>query len=267
MKKPIRHYAKYAVIGVLILTALMLKPELIKRQKSSTRDYDDISAEGILRVAMEYGNNTYHFDAEGNPTGFHYDLVKRFANERGLQIEIIPESGIEQQKELLVSGACDLIAGDRLITLQQGSDSQLSYTLPVNIDRQIVLQRKAGTDSLCTHLKSLIDLAGKQICIPADSPSKIRIQHLIEEIGDTIYIKEIPQYGTEQLMALVAHGDICYAVCKKEIVDAHIHTYPQLDNSLNISFNQFYGWIVRAKSTTLLDSLNSWLQRDKVSVR
>ncbi len=266
MKKPIRHYAKYAVIGVLILTALMLKPELIKRQKSSTRDYGTISAEGVLRVAMEYGNNTYHFDEEGNPTGFHYNLVKRFADDQGLQLKIIPETGIERQNELLVSGACDLIAGDRLIT-QQGNDSLFSYTLPVSIDRQIVVQRKSGTDSLCTHLNSLLDLAGKELCVPADSPSKIRIHHLIEEIGDTILIKEIPQYGTEQLMALVAHGDICYAVCKKDIVDAHIHAYPQLDNSLSISFNQFYGWMVRAKSTTLLDSLNSWLQREKVNIK
>lgn len=266
MKKPIRHYAKYAVIGILILTVLMLKPEFLKRQKSSMRDYDAISEEGILRVAMEYGYNTYHFDTEGKPTGFHYDLIKQFADKHNLELEIIPETKIERQNDLLVSGACDLIAGDRLIT-QQENDSLFSYTLPVSIDRQIVMQRKSGTDTLCTHLNSLLDLAGKELCIPADSPFKIRILHLIEEIGDTIFIKEIPHYGSEQLMALVAHGDICYAVCKKEAVDAHIHAYPQLDNSLNISFNQFYGWMVRAKSTALLDSLNSWLQRERVSIR
>ena len=92
-----------------------------------------------------------------------------------------------------------------------------------------------------------------------------RFQHLMEEIGDSIYIQEIPSYGSEQLMALVAHGDICYAVCEKDVVDAHIHRYPQLDNSLAFGFNQFYSWTVNAHSPELLDSLNAWIKEREIS--
>ena len=36
---------------------------------------------------------------------------------------------------------------------------------------------------------------------------------LSDEIGDTIYIKEIEKYGQEQLLAMVANNDIDYAIC------------------------------------------------------
>ena len=40
---------------------------------------------------------------------------------------------------------------------------------------------------------------------------------LSSRIGDTIYVEEIEKYGPEQLIALVAHGDIDYAVCDESI--------------------------------------------------
>ena len=36
-------------------------------------------------------------------------------------------------------------------------------------------------------------------------------------IRDSIYVEEIEKYGSEQLIALVAHGDIDYAVCDESI--------------------------------------------------
>lgn len=89
----------------------------------------------------------------------------------------------------------------------------------------------------------------------------------MEEIGDSIYIREIPRYGSEQLMAMVAHGDICYAVCEENIVRTHLHQYPQLDTGLPIGFNQFYSWVVSAQSPTLLDSINVWIEQKGIKLR
>ena len=83
----------------------------------------------------------------------------------------------------------------------------------------------------------------------------------MEEIGDSIYIQEVPRYGSEQLMAMVAHGDICYAICEENVVRTHLTQYPQIDDQLAISFNQFYSWVTRANSPALLDSLNTWLMQ------
>ena len=87
------------------------------------------------------------------------------------------------------------------------------------------------------------------------------MHNLMQEIGDTIFIEEMKKYNSEQRMAMIAHGEYCYAICEEKVVRANLHKYPQLDASLDFSFNQFYSWAVSPESPVLLDSLNSWLAR------
>ena len=97
------------------------------------------------------------------------------------------------------------------------------------------------------------------------SPSILRIRNLGNEIGDTIYIKEVEKYGSEQLIALVAHGDIDYAVCDQQIARMTQKNLPEVDILTDVSFTQLQSWAVRKDSPVLLDSLNSWLQQIKDS--
>jgi ABC-type amino acid transport substrate-binding protein len=87
----------------------------------------------------------------------------------------------------------------------------------------------------------------------------LRINNLSNEIGDTIYIREVGDYGAEQLMSLVAHGDIDYAVCDENIALAAQDSLPQLDLATHIGFTQFYAWAVGRHSPVLRDSINAWL--------
>ena len=258
-------YRKYLIIGLIIaiVSALMLPSKL---GKGNRRDYAEIMQEGILRVAIKSASGSHYVNDEDELDGFHYQLIKLFAEEHGLTLEVIPEMSQSVQDSLLESRACDLIANGRLLTTDIDT-FRIRYTRPVTVDRLLLVQRKTDTDSLCPHLQTSIDLAGKTICIPEDSPSKQRIRHMMEEIGDSIHIREIPRYGSEQLLAMVAHGDICYAVCEENVVRTHIHQYPQLDAGLPISFNQFYSWIVGAQSPALLDSLNVWIERKGIKLR
>ncbi|MBR3758171.1 MAG: transporter substrate-binding domain-containing protein [Bacteroidaceae bacterium] len=253
-----RRYLKYLVIGLIIaiVSALMLPQK--EEERGVGRDYDAISEEGILRVTMSYAANSYHVGDDGEPDGYHYRLVRDFAEEHGLRLEVIPEMDVAKQEAMLAEGRCDLIADGHLLT-EEYDTIHLQYTRPVRVDRLLLVQRKAGVDSLCTHLRSQIELAGQTVCIPENSPFKQRIRHIMEEIGDSIYVDEIPRYGQEQLMAMVAHGDICYAICEKEVVNTHISRFPQLDVSLPVGFNQFYSWAVGRHAPALLDSINLWL--------
>ncbi|MEG0454591.1 MAG: transporter substrate-binding domain-containing protein, partial [Bacteroides sp.] len=135
----------------------------------------------------------------------------------------------------------------------------LLLTSPIILSKQVLIQRKkVEGDSL--YIKSQLDLAGRTLHVVKGSPSILRIHNLSNEIGDTIYIQEVEKYGTEQLMAMVAHGDIDYAVCDESIARASIDSMPQLDINTAISFTQFYSWAVSKQSPALLDSLNSWLK-------
>ena len=88
----------------------------------------------------------------------------------------------------------------------------------------------------------------------------MRIRNLGDEIGDTIYIEEVERYGSEQLISLVAHGDIDYAVCEESIAMAVADSMPQIDISTAVGFTQFYSWAVSKQSPALLDTLNAWIE-------
>ena len=93
----------------------------------------------------------------------------------------------------------------------------------------------------------------------------MRLQNLGHEIGDTIYVVEDELYSTEQLMIMVAKGDIDYAVCDQQIARMTQKKLPEVDILTGVSFTQLQSWAVRKDSPVLLDSLNSWLQQIKDS--
>jgi membrane-bound lytic murein transglycosylase MltF len=67
----------------------------------------------------------------------------------------------------------------------------------------------------------------------------------------------------EQLVMMVAAGDIDFTICDEKVALRLIHTLPEIDTETDISFTQLESWAVRAGSPVLLDSLNSWLTRFK----
>ena len=159
----------------------------------------------------------------------------------------------------LETGKYDVIAYGILVTSEL-KDSLL-LTSPIILSKQVLVQRKPVSEHDSLFVKNQLDLAGRTLHVVKGSPSILRIRNLGNEIGDTIYTNEVEKYGSEQLIAMVAHGDIDYAVCDESIARAAADSLPQLDISTDISFTQFYSWGVSKQSPVLLDSLNSWLTK------
>ena len=244
--------SKYIILGAiaaLVATFILPKKEI---HKGHPRDYAEIAADGTLHAATEY-NSTL--------SGFHYELIEAFARDHGLQVAITPEMSFNERLEGLANGRFDVIAYGILATSEL-KDSLL-LTSPIVLNRQVLVQRKTDSPDDSLFIKSQLDLAGKTLNVVEGSPSILRIRNLGNEIGDTIYIKEVEKYGSEQLIALVAHGDIDYAVCEESIARAAADSLPQIDINTAISFTQFYSWGVSKQSPVLLDSLNTWLERFK----
>ncbi|WP_455592606.1 transporter substrate-binding domain-containing protein [Bacteroides sp.] len=254
-------YLKYLILGLISALVVTLWPRK-KEVPGHPRDYAEIIASGELRVATEYNSISFYVDGD-TITGFHYELIEAFAHSKELKAQVTPVMSFDQRLEGLSNGTYDVIAYGLLATSEL-KDSLL-LTEPIFLNKQVLVQRKApdGNDSLL--IKSQLDLAGKTLHVVKGSPSILRIRNLGNEIGDTIYVNEIDKYGSEQLISLVAHGDIDYAVCDESIARAAADSLPQLDINTAISFTQFYSWGVSKQSPVLLDSLNSWLNHFRES--
>jgi ABC-type amino acid transport substrate-binding protein len=254
-------YLKYGIMGVIAvsLSAILFKPEP-QANEPAPRSYEEIIQSGVLRAVTEYNSISYHAQAD-SIGGLHYELLQAFAESKGLKTEITPEMSVEKRIEGIQQGIYDLLANNVLISSER-KDSLL-FTSPILLSRQVLVQRKPTEMNDQNYINSLLDLAGKTVHVVKESPSILRIHNLSNEIGDTIYIKEIEKYGQEQLLAMVAAGDIDYAVCDESIALTAANDLPRLDFETTISFTQFYSWGVNKENTILLDSLNAWLDSFK----
>lgn len=247
--------------GATLVATVVMWPRSEEAKSTRPRTYEEIVRSGIIRATTEYNSVGFHVDHD-TIAGFHYELFQAFARDKGLQAEIIPEMELNTQLEGINHGTFDIIAGSLLITSEQ-KDSLLLFSHPILLNRQVLVQRKPKSEQDTAYIAQQLQLAQKTVYLPEGSPVKYRIHNLSAEIADTIYVKELPKYGSEQLMALVAHGDIDYAICEESIAKRLIGQYPQLDIDTAISFNQFYGWGVSKESQALLDTLNAWLDSYK----
>ena len=255
-----KKYFKYGIMGIIaVIISAIIFPSRPNGDNRSLRTYEEILQSGVLHAVTEYNSISFHVQ-EDTICGLHYELLHAFAQAKGLKVEITPEMSIEKRLQGIQDGKYDILANNVLISSDR-TDSIL-FTHPILLSRQVLVQRKPQNEN-DTPIKSLLELAHKTVHIVKDSPYILRIKHLSNEIGDTIYIQEFERYGQEQLLAMVANGDIDYAICDESIAQAAIQTLPQLDIETPISFTQFYSWGVNKRNTTLLDSLNGWLQTYK----
>ena len=254
-----KKWLRYLLIGLVAVVIYRIFLYETHEVKPLPRDYANILASDTLRATTEY-NSISMVAGSDSIEGFHLELVEAFAREHGLQVVIKPEMSLAKRLEGLAEGRYDLIADGIPVTARR--DDSLLFTNPIIRSSQVLVQRKPlnAEDSL-KYIKSQVELGGKTLYVVKDSPAIMRIGNMISEIGDTIYINEVERYGAEQLLAMVAHGDIDYAVCDRNIAKLAIDSLPQLDLSVPIGFTQFYAWGINKQSPILLDSINFWLER------
>jgi membrane-bound lytic murein transglycosylase MltF len=246
---------------LLAVLAAMVALRIIATRDDAppVRDLDEIRAEGVLRVGVEYNRNSYYVSGD-TLAGTDYALALRVGKRSGLRIEIYPEASLSALLEALHAGRIDVVARPMPITTSR-MDS-LAFTAPLQTQKLILVQRAARYNDDTPPLRNQLDLAQCEVHIPAGSPARDRLANLSREIADSIYVVEDPLYGEEQLIMLVARGEIDYAICSERSARALAPSYPELDLQTDVSFNQFQGWALRKSSPVLLDSINAWISEN-----
>lgn len=250
---------------VLLVVVLFTMGQLfwVRRQVEGQafRDFQQIRDEGVLRVVTEYSPTDYYIKGD-TVLGFQYELCQAISDLSGMEVQIRLEASLATSFELLANRQVDVIAQNIPVTTD--NKEAFLFTDPIVLNCQVLIQRKPTsreTDS--TLIRNQLDLAGKTVYIPKDSPAKLRLRNLEREIGDTIYVVEDEVYSSEQLIIMVAKGDIDYAVCDQHIAAYMKKELPEIDDQTNISFTQFQSWAVRKECVELRDSLNHWLGQIK----
>lgn len=253
----------FALYLFLLLLAVAIMAMLWLHVRGNTvpvRDYAEIKQEGVLRIMTEYNPSGYYISGD-TIEGFQYELAQAVSRISGLEVQTILETSLPETFQSLNGNGCDVIARNLPVTSEMSR--QYLSTEPIVMDKQVLVQRTAEANHGTEPVRSQLDLAGKPIHVLSGSPALLRLRHLAHEIGDSLQVVEEPGYSSEQLVIMVANGEIDYAVCDQQIAQALSRDFPEIDIRTDISFTQLQAWTLRKTSPVLLDSLNSWFRRMK----
>ena len=189
--------------------------------------------------------------------GFQYELLRKLAEDLDVRLEIVISNNLEETFEGVNNGQYDLIAKN--LTITRPRSKLIDFTYPLQQTHQVLVQRNDEQTGGHELIRNQLDLAGKTIYVQKNTSYFRRLKNLSDEIGDKILIKEDTVYGVEQLVALVAKGDIDYTVCDENVALVNKTYYPNLDISTPISFPQNIAWAVKKGSGEWLEYLNKWI--------
>ncbi|MDO5665496.1 MAG: transporter substrate-binding domain-containing protein [Bacteroidia bacterium] len=249
---------KMLILYVALLIAVLFLMVLISKKIVFPRDFPEIKRKGELNIVTNYNSVGYHVSGD-TIAGFQYELIKALERDWKLKVNIFLENNLDENLRGLEQGKYDIVA--RNIPVNTQLRQQFSFTGFINLNKQVLVQRKPEFNSSVAPIRQHLNLAKKVIHVHKDSPVILRLQNLSHEIGDTIFVIENEVYETEQLVMMVAAGDIDFTVCDEVVAKQLAAQLPEIDVDTDISFTQLESWALRKDSPVLLDSLNSWLQR------
>ncbi|MDD4970148.1 MAG: transporter substrate-binding domain-containing protein [Paludibacter sp.] len=242
------------VIALLILVVLVPAFYWMHHSKNRIHDLPGILDSGRLSVLTD--SSSIGFSVKGDSvSGFQYEIVKAFADSLGVELVISEKNDLKACMDGLGAGDYDIIANLVPVTTEWGKNA--SFSIPFFASREVLVQR-INTD-LSKQVTKHSQLANDTIYIPVNSPFKMRLIHLSNEIADPIHILELKNKSSEQMVRMVANGNIKYTICNEQFAQRLKKKFPNIDVSIPIGFAQQQAWVVHPNSPLLLEKLNEFL--------
>lgn len=246
-----KHFTLIALsflLGAVLFVSCGKTPENV-----GLRDYDSIVRSDTLRVGTMYGSSTF-FNLRDEDMGFDYELIRKFADDQGLVLQLTIAKSLPELTSLLDEGRVDILAYRLAIT----NESKQKYLFTSNeyLNSQVLVQR-SGNGSI----HNVVDLIGKTIVVNKGTKYEERIRHLNEELGGGIEVRLAEDsIGPDALIERVSLDSIDFTVCEKDIALLNRTYYNNIDCSLDVSFQQRASWAVRKENAGLQEAVNKWFE-------
>ncbi|MBB5210863.1 membrane-bound lytic murein transglycosylase MltF [Microbulbifer hydrolyticus] len=217
---------------------------------------EQVKASGKLVVLSQNGPTTYYEDANGNYTGFEYGMLRAFARELGVKLEIRDVhdlSHLFNELEDPESGAHLAAAG---LTVTPERREQVRFAPSYFEIRQQLIYRLGES-----RPRSVADLAGKNIAVIAGSAHAEQLRKLSSRYEGLSW-EEISDVDAMELVDLVNEGKYHYAVVDSNAYAVHRGLYPNTHIAFNLTQFQPVSWAFpRADDDTLYRAARNFMLR------
>ena len=220
--------------------------------RSYREDLPALQKRNVLRLITYPGPVNYYL-RNGQLSGFEYELLDRFARNKGMRLAVVPAGSYEEMAALLIEGRGDVIAA----FLPQGSypQDQIAFTRYYGFSTPVVIGRKLDYPLLDRR-----DLQGRRLVLPAESPYRPALEQLrqsgvqFELVGTDL--------NTAATLQQVAAGEYDLTVIGSHQINAEFSGQTNLTSHFPLSEPAPLAWAVRAEASGLLSALNAYIESE-----
>lgn len=203
---------------------------------SETSSLERVLRDGVLKVGTNYGRTTYYNGAIG-PEGFEYELAKGFADYLGVELEVYPYYSLNDLFPQLANHHLDVIASGISMTPQRLAQFSFGPAYQ-DVSQKIVF--KQGE----IRPRSLDKLNGRLLVVSGSSHSEVLNS---SQLPETLNWQETEERDAEELLEMVAQGELDYTISDSNILAVVRRRYPQLSIGFTLVAEQGIGWAVNSK--------------------
>lgn len=222
-------------------------------QQPFTDDLPGLKERGRLRMITRNNPMTY-FIHRGRQVGFEYELMRKFAEQHDLRLDIVIPDSHADVLTYLREGKGDVVAAAMTITPERRALA--AFSPPYNEVDELVVVR-AGVDSI----NSLHDLAGRTVHVRRSASFYTTLTALQDSIDLEIALVS-DAMETEEILAGVEEGLYDITLCDSNLLDVELAYGRRLKAAFSIKPTRL-GWAVRKENPALLAALDRYVSEER----
>ena len=217
-------------------------------------DFKSIKEKNLtLRMITRNSPETY-FLWRGELMGFEYELMKEFAKQHKIRLEVIVADNYQQMKDLLQNGNGDIIAAGLSRIDERKSEFKFSYRY--NRVSELLVANKNSKP-----IEQLADLRGRKITVRKSSAFWTTAKNLEDKYGVEV-IPADENDPTEILIAQVADNKIDLTIADSNLVSIELRFRNNIITPLTLKENVPYAYAVRENNLQLLGAINAFIKKE-----
>ncbi len=213
-------------VGIFLLSAC----EPVSKKASLQRILD----RGYVKVGTLYGPNSYYIAADG-PSGFEYELAKKYANYLGVDLKIVPGYKLEELFPKLDSGEVDFLAAGLTVTPERLAQYHFSPSYN-DVSQKLVFKQGEFWP------RKIADLTGKLMVI--SSSSHVENLRELKAVHPELEWDETSELDSEELLLKVLSGEIDYTISDSHTLAVNRQYYPEVSIGFTIKDDEPLAWLM-----------------------
>jgi len=220
-----------------------------------TGDLADIKQRGVLRAVTRNNAGTY-FLWKGRILGYEYELLKDFADNLGVRLEIIVAPEHSTFISMLHDGKADIAANLFAVTPRREQQG-IKFSDMTHKARVVVVSRPGK------EVKKLSDLSGRTVYVRKSSSHYDLVQKIHQQVPG-LKVELVPEtMDIQDIFDKIADGEYDLTFADDITVNSERSWRTDIMLSLDLHDDHAHAWMMRDSNPELVTAVDQFLKKPK----